>query len=471
MECIIKKPDAIRDLFDRKPGDDQTNTHYCPGCGHGIVHKLIAESMDKLGMKEKTIFISPVGCSVFAYYYFNCGNSQVAHGRAPAVATGLTRSNPDNYLISYQGDGDLAAIGTAEIIHAANRGEKMTVFFVNNSIYGMTGGQMAPTSLIGQKTATTPYGRSVENEGFPIRIAEMVSLLEAPAYVARCSVHDIRHIMKAKKIIHKALENQVNNKGFSLVEILSPCPSGWKIKPDKNAEWVEKYVLPYFEIAVFKDVTGERTPPEPVLPVKDPSRVKELLDLHGDSSDQTVPVKSFASLRTLSAGFGGQGVLVLGHMLALCGMKQGYHVSWLPSYGPEMRGGTANCSVVMDQKTIGSPDVSRPQLLVAMNMPSYEKFLDEVQPGGTVIYNSSMIAEPRIREDVTTIALPATEIAQELGDERTANVVILGAITAVVEGFSDEAVAMVLDEKFRRAEVRELNGRALQRGKEAVKER
>ena len=217
-ECIHSKSPVFYGEYGRK-ADLQQQTHYCPGCGHGVAHKLIAEAIAELGLQDKTIFVSPVGCSVFAYYYFDTGNVQVAHGRAPAGATGVKRACPDKIVISYQGDGDLAAIGTAEIIHAANRGEKITVFFVNNAIYGMTGGQMAPTTLVGQKSTTSPWGRRPANEGFPLHMAELISTLEAPVYVERVALSDNKNIMKARRAVKKALEIQRDGLGFSFVEI------------------------------------------------------------------------------------------------------------------------------------------------------------------------------------------------------------------------------------------------------------
>ncbi len=223
-EVIHSKSPVFYEEFERK-SDLKHQTHYCPGCGHGVAHKLVAEAVEQLGLQDETIFVSPVGCSVFAYYYFDTGNVQVAHGRAPAVATAVSRACPDKIVISYQGDGDLAAIGTAEIIHAANRGEKIAVFFVNNAIYGMTGGQLAPTTLVGQTSTTTPWGRRANNEGFPLHICELLSQLEMPVYLERVALSDNKNIMKARRAVKKALQLQKDGAGFSLVEILSPCPT------------------------------------------------------------------------------------------------------------------------------------------------------------------------------------------------------------------------------------------------------
>src|SRR5690242_9672872 len=233
------KPRSFYDRYERK-GELQHQTHYCPGCGHGIVHKLVARAIDELGVQDRTILISPVGCSVFAYYYFDVGNIQAAHGRAPAVATGARRAHPESIVVSYQGDGDLAAIGAAEILHAANRGENITFLFVNNAIYGMTGGQMAPTTLIGQKTTTSPFGRDPWNEGNPLHVSELLASLEAPVYIERVALGNNKQIMSAARAVRKALETQKRGLGFSLVEILSPCPTIWKMDPLAAQRWVEE---------------------------------------------------------------------------------------------------------------------------------------------------------------------------------------------------------------------------------------
>lgn len=225
---------------------------YCPGCTHGIIHRLVAEAIDELGMQGKTIGIAPVGCAVFAYNFFNVDMMQAAHGRAPAVATGAKRSHPDSVVFTYQGDGDLASIGAAEILHAAARGERITTIFVNNAIYGMTGGQMAPTTLVGQVTTTSPYGRKEELCGKPIRMSELLCELDGAAYIARVSVHDVRHVLEAKKAIRKAFENQISGQGFSMVEVLSTCPTNWGMTPLEALKWVETDMIPYYPLGVKK---------------------------------------------------------------------------------------------------------------------------------------------------------------------------------------------------------------------------
>ena len=243
---VFEKPKALTD----------NQLHYCPGCTHGIIHRLVAEALDELGIEGKTVGIASVGCSVFTYNYFNCDMVQAAHGRAPAVATGVKRANPENIVFTYQGDGDLAAIGTAETVHAAARGENITVIFVNNAIYGMTGGQMAPTSLPGQVTQTSPYGRDTKTVGYPIRVSEMLSTLEAPAYIERVAVNSVKCVKDAKRAIKKAFQCQLEGKGFSLVEVLSTCPTNWGMTPDKALNWLEENMKPYYPLGVFKDKTG-----------------------------------------------------------------------------------------------------------------------------------------------------------------------------------------------------------------------
>lgn len=232
--------------------------HYCPGCGHGIIHAMVGETIDELGVKERTIATAPVGCAVLLYKYYHFDTIQCAHGRAPAVATGLRRSMPDHIVFTYQGDGDLAAIGTAEIIHAANRGENITVVFVNNAIYGMTGGQMAPTTLIGQKTETTPAGRVAANDGYPIKMCEILAQLTGPAYIERVSVSSAKHALRAKKAIKKAFEYQVQGKGFSMVEVLSMCPTNWGISPKDAPKWLDENMMKEFPLGVYKDKYADK---------------------------------------------------------------------------------------------------------------------------------------------------------------------------------------------------------------------
>ena len=244
MAVVFKKTSMLTD----------TPFHYCPGCTHGIIHRLVAEVLEELGVGETAIGIAPVGCAVFAYNYFNCDMMEAAHGRAPACATGAKRVHPDKVVFTYQGDGDLASIGAAEIVHAAARGEKITTIFVNNANYGMTGGQMAPTSLPGQITTTSPYGRDTAHCGFPVKMSEMLSQLNGPAYIERVSVHDVPHVIAAKKAIKKAFEAQIEGKGFSMVEVLSTCPTNWGLTPQEALKWLEENMIPQFPLGVYKEV-------------------------------------------------------------------------------------------------------------------------------------------------------------------------------------------------------------------------
>lgn len=242
MEVVYARPQALSSV----------DTHYCPGCTHGVAHRLLAEALDELGLRERTILVAPVGCSVFAYNYFEVDACEAAHGRAPAMATGVKRVNPDSVVVTYQGDGDLAAIGTAEIVHAAARGENITTIFINNAIYGMTGGQMAPTTLPGQRTTSSPDGRDVELVGYPIRMSEMLATLPGAAYVVRRSLHDVSNIRKAKKAILTALKVQLNGLGFSMVELLSSCPTNWGVTPDRALKWIEENMVPYYPLGDYK---------------------------------------------------------------------------------------------------------------------------------------------------------------------------------------------------------------------------
>ncbi|MBE6811735.1 MAG: 2-oxoglutarate oxidoreductase [Ruminococcaceae bacterium] len=243
MMVVFDRPHALADI----------PLHYCPGCTHGIIHRLVAEALDELGIEGKTIGVAPVGCSVFAYNYFNCDMVEAAHGRAPAVATGLKRADSDKIVFTYQGDGDLASIGTCETVHAAARNENITIIFVNNGIYGMTGGQMAPTSLPGQVTQTSPYGRDTDTVGYPVKVVEMLSQLDGASYLERVAVNNVKNIKAAKKAIKKAFQNQMEGKGFSLIEVLSACPTYWALEPTKALERLENTVIPYYPLGVYKD--------------------------------------------------------------------------------------------------------------------------------------------------------------------------------------------------------------------------
>jgi 2-oxoglutarate ferredoxin oxidoreductase subunit beta len=244
MKQVFKRPESLKDVA----------FHFCGGCHHGVIHRLVAEAMDTYKLREKTIGAASVGCSVFLYDYFDVDVVESPHGRAAAVASGIKRARPDNFVFTYQGDGDLAAIGTAEIIHAANRGDRITVIFVNNTVFGMTGGQMAPTTMVGQKTTTSPYGRACEDCGSPIRMAEVIAGLNGTAFAARVAVDSIKHLMQAKKALHQAFEAQINGRGLGFVEFLSSCPTNWKMSPEKANRRISEELIPYFPLGTFKDL-------------------------------------------------------------------------------------------------------------------------------------------------------------------------------------------------------------------------
>jgi 2-oxoisovalerate ferredoxin oxidoreductase beta subunit len=461
-QLIHRKSDVFFDRFLRKD-ELQNQTHYCPGCGHGVVHKLIAEALHDLGLQDRTILVTPVGCSVFGYYYFDTGNVQAAHGRAAAVATGLKRAHPESIVISYQGDGDLAAIGTAEIVHAANRGENITVFFVNNSIYGMTGGQMAPTTLIGQASTTSPWGRRAGNDGFPIRISELLATLQAPAYIERVALNDNKNIVKTRRAVRKALENQKNGVGFSLVEILSPCPTILKMEPVVARKWVGDSLAKQFPLGVFRDAKPE-IPATAEPPRKTPQEVV------GSSVRETASAAAGkARTREITikiAGFGGQGVLLLGQLLAEMGMREGMEVSWLPSYGPEMRSGSCHCHVCLSHERIGSPVITHPAALIAMNEVSLRKFGPQVAPGGLIVYGRDRLPEDLALDGANVICVPASEMADALGSPKVANAVLLGVLLAETGCLPWESAIGALKNAVRNQKLLDLDLQALAAGRE-----
>ena len=424
---IIKKPDSLYDVFERKGGSAPTATHYCAGCGHGILHKLIGEALDELDIQERAVMISPVGCAVFAYYYFDCGNVQVAHGRAPAVGTGISRAEDDSIVMLYQGDGDLASIGLNETIQAANRGEKLAVFFVNNTVYGMTGGQMAPTTLLGEVTVTCPQGRDPRFAGYPLHMCELLDNLQAPVYIERVSVSDIKHIRKAKTAVKKALEIQRDGKGYAFVEVLSPCPTNLRQDAAAAEKFINEEMEKEFPLHRFRDKRKEAEP----LHRGDSDFSKESLDgifkIDQDSTPDPVDDHDFKEKFIKIAGFGGQGVLSMGLTLAQAACNEQRHVSWYPTYGPEQRGGTSSCVVVISGEMIGSPAVKKNEVLIAFNKPSIDEFGPDILPGGTIIYDSAS-GEYNAPEGVKTIAVPAVKIAKSMGVKRAANTVMLGVL-------------------------------------------
>ncbi|HEX6803255.1 MAG TPA: 2-oxoacid:acceptor oxidoreductase family protein [Terriglobales bacterium] len=473
-ETVHSKSPVFYDWYERK-ADLQQQTHYCPGCGHGVVQKLIAEAIEELGIQDKTIFVTPVGCSVFAYYYFDLGNVQAAHGRASAVATAVKRSCPDKVVVSYQGDGDLAAIGTAEIVHAANRGEKLAVFFINNGIYGMTGGQMAPTTLVGQKSTTSPWGRHPIGEGFPLHMSELLATLEAPVYIERVALCDNKNIMRARRAVRKALELQRDNAGFALVEILSPCPTIWNKEPVAARAWVSDAMVPVFPLSVFRD----RKPEIPAIDEPPRRKIAEVLNLvpmqdsMGDRRaacpTSTSPYRHpFGSRGIKIAGFGGQGVLLLGQLLAEMGMREGLEVSWLPSYGPEMRSGSAHCHVCLSRQRIGSPLLSRPDVLVAMNEISLRKFAQEMPGDGLILYNGDAVPDDLATSAARVICIPAAEIADTIGSPKAANMVLLGALLEESGCLATATALEVLADKVKKPDLLEIDRKALAAGRDYI---
>lgn len=437
--------------FDRHAGGEGLkaySTHYCPGCGHGLVHKYLADAIEELGIQDRTVAISPVGCAVFLYYYLDVGNTQAAHGRAPAVALGQKLAHPESVVISYQGDGDLASIGLAEILHAAQLGVPITVVFVNNAIYGMTGGQMAPTTILGQKTATTPNGRA-RDAGEPLRMAELIARLDGPVYVERVALYDNKQRVKARKAIKKAIQLQVENRGFALVEVLAECPLHWRLTPREAERWVREQMVPVFPLGVKKDVTASRGPwPEWPEPSFDPALVHEMT---GGSAEQA-PRYSTGFPRQLwgreiaikLAGAGGDGAQTAAMILVRAAINEGFDATHIPSYGPESRGGTSFADVRMAEADVSSPTASSPHALVAFNAPSLAKFGPSVVHGGIVIYDSSVISDPPRLPPARVLPVPLAAMAGELGQPMVKNIIALGALAGATGLFPDDTFLAAL---------------------------
>jgi 2-oxoisovalerate ferredoxin oxidoreductase beta subunit len=464
-----QKPQSFYQIYDRKK-ELNTHTHYCPGCGHGQITKLLARTIDDLGIQDRTVLVTPVGCSVFGYYYFDVGNVQAAHGRASAVATGVKRSLPESVVLCYQGDGDMAAIGTAEIVHAANRGEPFTVIFVNNGIYGMTGGQMAPTTPLGKKSTTSPFGRSEWNEGYPVKMCEMLNALDAPVFIERVCLGDGKQIMQAARALRRAVECQVKGLGFALVEVLSPCPTIWKLDPLAAQKFVREDMASVFPIGNLRDRTKDaavRPAPAPATPVEDLPGIMGLTESEDGPAPQ--PTKRL-DLRVKVAGFGGQGVLMLGEVLAEAGLDAGYEVSWLPSYGPEMRSGTSNCHVRVSSDPVDSPLVTRPNILIAMNEPSLHKFINDVEPGGIVLYNDDAVPEGCSRPDVRMFTANFTGIADHLGSAKAANMVMLGALLEAGDLMEEPFIAGAIKRKVKTQRWFDLDMTAVAAGRKQVRD-
>ena len=423
------------------------STHYCPGCGHGLVHRDLAETIEALGIQDRTILVSPVGCSVFAYYYFDVGNTQAAHGRAPAVAIGHKLANPDSIVICYQGDGDLASIGLAETISTAQMGLPITVIFINNAIYGMTGGQLAPTSLMGQQTSTSPDGRT-RMMGQPLRVAELIAQLDGPVYVERVALFDPKQRVRARKAIDKAIRIQQEGRGYAFVEVLAECPTHLKLTPEQTEKWVKEQMEPIYPLGVKKDLTVEpwwdRQPPnfEP----------EKLLGMIGATQD-VVPRHAEGFPRHLGgrdisfklAGAGGDGAQTAALLLARAAIDEGFDATHIPSYGPESRGGTSYADVHIAEVEVLNPAAPEPHVLIAFNAPSLAKFAATVREGGLILYDSTVILEvPPLLPGRRMVGVPFTAIANDLQRPMVKNIVALGALQAATEIFPPETFLATL---------------------------
>jgi 2-oxoisovalerate ferredoxin oxidoreductase beta subunit len=450
------------------------STHYCPGCGHGLAHKFLAESIEELGVQDRTVAISPVGCAVFMYYYLDVGNTQAAHGRAPAVAIGHKVANPNAIVISYQGDGDLAAIGLAEIMQAVQMGLPMTFIFINNAIYGMTGGQMAPTTLTGQRSTTTPSGRD-RLAGEPLRMAETVGQMDGPVYVERVALFDNKQRTRAKKAIKKALQLQVENRGLSFVEVLSECPTHLHLTPLETEQWVKENMVPVFPLGVKKDIVVEPWY-EPGPPNFEPDTVA------GTIGGGAEPAPRFGSafpshiddedISIKFAGAGGDGAQTIAYLTTRAAINEGFDSTYIPSYGPESRGGTSYADVHVAAGEVLSPACPAPHILVAFNAPSLEKFGPTVQPGGTIIYDGSVISRvPTLDPSVRVFGVPLTQVATDLGKKMVKNVVALGALQAATDLFPAESFLTVMRDALKKdCALLELNEQAFSWGGRTLKE-
>jgi len=442
----MSKASVIYDKFERHShaqGLKGHATHYCPGCGHGLAHKFLAEAIDELGIQDRTVAISPVGCSVFLYYYFDVGNSQAAHGRAPVVALGHKFANPEAVVISYQGDGDLASIGLAETIATAQLGAPITVIFVNNAIYGMTGGQMAPTTLMGQTSTTSPAGRN-EYNGQPMKMAELIAGLDGPIYVERVALFDAKQRIKAKKAIRKAIKNQVEGRGYSFIEVLAECPTHLKMSPEETESWVKDFMEPVYPLGVKKDLATEpwfkRNPPS--------FKGEKILSLCGATSEhperfcQGFPTHLALNDVSLKlAGSGGDGAQTAAMLIARAAINEGFDATCIPSYGPESRGGTSYADVHVAEEEVLNPGSHDPQILLAFNAPSLAKFGPSVRKGGYIIYDSSVVNElPELDPSIKLIPVPFTGIATDLGKAVVKNIVALGALQAATNLFPRETM-------------------------------
>ncbi len=447
-------------------------THYCAGCGHGLIHKYLAQAIDELGVQDRTIAISPVGCSVFLYYYLDVGNTQAAHGRAPAVAIGHKVANPDSIVVSYQGDGDLASIGIGEIMQLAQMGLPITVVFVNNAIYGMTGGQMAPTTLMGQKTTTTPAGRE-RLFGKPFKVAETIAQLDGPAYVERVALYDNKQRTRARRAIKKALRMQVENKGLGFVEVLSECPVHLHVTPKDAEIWVKENLTQVFPLGVKKDLD-----PDPWFDLGEPSFDPEKVLEQIEATDEKVTrfSKGFPEhidpddVSVKFAGAGGDGAQMIARLSCAAAINEGFDSTYIPSYGPESRGGTSYADVHIAKHEVLSPAVPDPHALVVFNPPSLEKFGPTVRRGGTIVYDTTVISDvPDLDPSINVVGIPISQIAHEIGETRVKNVVALGVLYAATGFMERESLLAALDQSLQQnGAMLELNHEAFERGVEVA---
>ncbi len=450
-------------------------THYCAGCGHGLAHKFLAETIDELDVQDRVVMISPVGCSVFLYYYFDTGNTQAAHGRAPAVAIGHKVANPDSIVVAYQGDGDLASIGLAEIVHAAQLGIPISVIFINNATYAMTGGQMAPTTLMGQTTTTSPHGRS-HLEGQPMKVAEMIASLDGPVYVERVALYDSKQRNRAKKAVKKALTLQVEGRGFSMVEILAECPVQLGLDPVESEKWVKANMVPVYPLGVKKDRTEEEPWGFVTRPSFDPQAVLD--QIGGETEKAPRFATEFPAhiaeedVAIKLAGAGGDGAQTAALLLTRAALNEGFDSTHIPSYGPESRGGTSYADVHIAEDEVLSPAAPAPDILVAFNAPSLAKFGPSVRAGGTIIYDSTVIdEEPKLADGVRAFGVPVTQLALDLGQKRVKNIVALGAMMTVTRIFPEESLLTAIRQHLHaKCALIPLNEKALACGVQAVKQ-
>ncbi len=456
-------------------------TTYCPGCGHGIIQKYLAEAIDELGVQDRTILVSPVGCSVFSYYYFDVGNTQAAHGRAPAVALGHKTANPDSIVIAYQGDGDLASIGLAEAVSVAQLGLPITMIFVNNAVYGMTGGQMAPTTLLGQPTTTTPTGRS-ELVGRPLKVAELMAELDGPVYVERVALYDNRRRTHARRAIKKALECQVEGRGLAFIEVLSECPLYLSLEPPEAEDWVRDTLAPVFPLGIKKDETlaGSTFPELPVARYE-PDEVLGVIGATTERPPRAAGPGGFPAhidrddVSLKLAGAGGDGAQTAAMVLTNCAVNEGFDSTHIPSYGPESRGGTSYADVHIARTEVLSPASPHPHVLVAFNAPSLTKFGPAVRAGGTIVYDSSLIERDAVpaglADGVRVVPVPFATAALEIGAAVVKNIVALGAVQGATQLLPPETFLVGIRSALRgKPDLVALNEQAFARGVELASE-